>query len=155
MSRSTFTFQHYSLTAGTSVVRVVCGFLLRTLVENRRGPSSMINEIEEQLKEYVTVDHGFVRIELPHLKNNDLKYLIDVVSKCIGEIQAKGTHILLDEVRKMQHAGFLLTEDNYTQDMPTHYILDYFNQLKRMLEFPSDYDLSNENQSTEYPIIKD
>ena len=95
MSRSTFTFGQYSLTGGTSVVEVVCGFLLKALKENSLEPSPVTNEIVEQLREHVAMDYGFVRIELPKLKDNDLKHFTDAVSECIAQIRSWGDPIPL------------------------------------------------------------
>lgn len=154
MSRSTFTFGQYSLTGGTSVVEVVCGFLLKTLKEGSLESSPPINEIVKQLREHVTVDYGFVRIELPELKYDDFKYFTEIVSRCIVQIQSWEDRILIDEVKKMQENGFLLQEAKYTQDIPTYYILDFFNQLMRMLMLRPDHDLSKEDQSTNFSIVK-
>lgn len=155
MSRSTFTFDPYSVTGSTSVVEVVCGFLLKELKGDRSEFNPMMNEVVEQLQDCMNVDYGFVRIELPKLKDYELKYLIGVISGCVVWIQSWGSHIPLDEVKMIQRAGFLLKQRKYAQDMPTYYILDYLHQLKRMLELSPDHDLSEENRSTNYPIVKE
>jgi hypothetical protein len=115
----------------------------------------MMNEVVERLQDCTTVDYGFVRVELSKLENYELKYLTEILSRCIVRIQSWGAYIPLDEVKMMQRAGFLLKQTKYIQDMPTYYILDYLHQLKRMLELSPDHDLSKENRSTNYPIVKE
>ena len=153
MSRSTFKFGEYSLTAGTSVVEVVCGFLLKALKEESLELGNAVDEIVEQLIRHVMEDHGFVRIELPELADSDLKEIRHAVLKSITEIQSWGDYIPVGEVKKIQEEGFLLKEAEYSQDMPTQYILDYFNQLSTMLMlYPGDQ--PKNNQATNYPIVK-
>jgi hypothetical protein len=154
MSRSTFTFNEYSLTGGTHVVRVVCGFLLKLLKEDSIILNETINKVIKNLEEYITTDHGFILIKLPQLNDDELNYLANSVSKTILYIQAFGTYIPIRELKGLQQEGYFLPEVEmvFINDMPTNYILDYLNQLRRMITLPLKFDLSKEQNSTSYPI---
>ena len=154
MSRSTITFGLHSITGGTPVVEVVCGFLLQGLHNKPTDHDSAIGVIKKDLEYYLGTEFGFISIALPDLNDNDLDLFADVVSRCIRQIETWGDQIPLSEVDRMQDEGFLPKEARYTRDMPTDYILDYFIQLKRMLAIPATYTAPEEDRVTHYPIKK-
>ena len=154
MSRSTFVFGEYNLTAGTAVVEIVCGNLFKTIHKNPVIQSGRIDRIGKQLEEYSKWYFGFIRIELPAFSEEEKKYFTDVIVLTIEEINRFGESIPVTEIKGMQDEGFLEKNDLYENDIPTKYILDYLGQLKRMLFLSPDADLAKENHDKIYEIVK-